>query len=255
MTALQPYEQFARFYDALMPDAAAAAGYIRNLIVNHHSRAKTLLELGCGTGAILKFLSENYSVTGLDISPHMLAHAREQLPEATFFEADMVTCDLGVKFDVIICVFDSIQHVLSFTGWLKVFRKAVLHLEADGLFLLDVTTKRILRNLILSPASVKELGNHVLIMDVRDAGGGIANWNIKVFAPEPTGLYRLFEENIQEVAFPLAKIRTALLKQFDVVKALDPTGQPASEESTRVYFLCRKRENTSRRARRRPGKL
>jgi cyclopropane fatty-acyl-phospholipid synthase-like methyltransferase len=45
------------------------ASYIRRLIRLHKPKARTLLELACGTGAILKVLAKSYDVAGLDLSP------------------------------------------------------------------------------------------------------------------------------------------------------------------------------------------
>src|SRR5918992_3821250 len=112
-----PYATVGRFYDAAMGDRRATAAYIRRLIVQHKAEAKTLLELACGTGAILQSLAKYYDVVGLDLSPEMLSFARKRLPHVQLFRKDMVTFDLRRKFDVIICVFDSINHVLRFADW------------------------------------------------------------------------------------------------------------------------------------------
>ena len=110
------YEKLDRFYDAAMGDRIEMASYIRRLIRRHKPRARTLLELACGTGAILQILVKSYDVVGLDVSPQMLSIASKKLPQVKFFQRSMVSFDLGKKFDVIICVFDSINHVLKFRG-------------------------------------------------------------------------------------------------------------------------------------------
>jgi SAM-dependent methyltransferase len=237
---MEAYKHFGKFYDAVMGDRAQTAAYIRSLITHHHPAAKTLLELACGTGALLKCLTADYEVSGLDVSPTMLALARKKLPQVPFFQQNMVTFALGKKFDVILCVFDSLNHVLRFAEWKRTFRRVAHHLEEDGLFLFDVNPEQKLQRLIQAPAWVKEFDGHVLIMDITDGGGGIAKWNIKVFAPQRKGLYRLFEEDIKETSFPLEKIRAALLEQFRVIKILDPTGRRPSEQSERVYFMCKR---------------
>ena len=48
------YTKLDRFYDAAMGDRTEMASYIPRLIRRHKPRARTLLELACGTGAILK---------------------------------------------------------------------------------------------------------------------------------------------------------------------------------------------------------
>jgi ubiquinone/menaquinone biosynthesis C-methylase UbiE len=80
------------------------ASYIRRLIRQHKPKARTLLELACGTGAIIKTLAKSYHVVGLDLSPQILSIARQKLPHVRFYCKDMVNFDLGKKFDVIMCV-------------------------------------------------------------------------------------------------------------------------------------------------------
>jgi cyclopropane fatty-acyl-phospholipid synthase-like methyltransferase len=135
------YAKLDRFYNAAMGDRTETAAYIRRLIRRHNPKARTLLELACGTGAILKILAESYDVAGLDISPHVLALARKKLPHVAFHRKDMIKFELATKFNVIICVFDSINHVLKFTDWQKIFRNVARHLEEDGLFLLTSIPK------------------------------------------------------------------------------------------------------------------
>lgn len=234
------YAQTARFYDAVMGDRTDMAAYVRHLIVHNKPDAKTLLEVACGTGALLKLLARFYAVVGLDVSPQMLSLARKKLPHASFFRQDMVSFHLGRKFDVIICVFDSINHVLRFAGWEKVFRRVALHLHEEGLFVFDINTVAKLQRRIRTPSLVHAFGSNTLIMDVTDEGRGIANWNIKVFEYKGRNRDRLFEENIKEAAFPVDTIKRALRKHFAEIRVIDPLNPRPSTKSDRLYFVCKR---------------
>jgi predicted TPR repeat methyltransferase len=62
------------------------------------------LDFACGTGRIMGHLASKTSRSvGIDVSPDMLAIARERLPECEFLEADITkgVCLLGQKFDLI----------------------------------------------------------------------------------------------------------------------------------------------------------
>ena len=237
---MEAYRQFGRFYDAVMGDRTRTAVYLRSLIAHHHPPAKTLLELACGIGALLAHFTADYAVSGLDVSSTMLALARKKLPRVSFFRQDMRTFALDKQFDVILCAFDSLNHVLRFAEWRRIFRRVARHLVADGIFLFDINPEQKLHRLMQAPAWVKEFDRHVLIMDVTDGGEGIAQWHIKVFAPHRKGVYRLFEEMIKEISFPLDRIRAALREEFSVITVLDPARRRASEKSDRVYFVCQK---------------
>jgi len=234
------YGKLDRFYDAAMGDRTEMASYIRRLIRRHKPQAKTLLELACGTGAILHVLGKSYDVVGLDLSLQMLSLARKKLPHVRFYRKDMVRFDLATKFDVIICVFDSINHVLKFADWTKIFRNAARHLEKDGLFLFDINTEAKLQRLINAPTRVHKFGRNLEFINVTDGRRGIANWNIRVFEHRRGNRYGLFEEDIKETSFPVHKIKAALRKRFTNVKVINPLGRKPSGKSDRLYFICKR---------------
>ncbi len=219
------------------------ASYIRRLIRRHKPKARTLLELACGTGAILKILGKSYEVVGLDLSPQMLSIARKKLPHVRFYRKDMVSFDLGKRFDVVICVFDSINHVLKFTDWQKIFRNARRHLEPYGLFLFDINTEAKLERLINAPTWVHKFGFNLEFINVTDGRRGIANWNIRVFEHRRGNKYGLFEEDIKEISFSVNKIKAALRKQFATVKVVDASGRKPSRNSDRLFFICKPKKD------------
>jgi ubiquinone/menaquinone biosynthesis C-methylase UbiE len=111
------YELVAPFHDAFEGDRTRQVDYLRSLIERHHPGGRSVLELGCGTGAMLRLLQPHYKVTGIDLSPQMLAIASSALPGVELVEADMTHFDLGRTFDVALCVYDSINHLGSFAEW------------------------------------------------------------------------------------------------------------------------------------------
>src|SRR4029453_3515154 len=234
------YAKLDRFYDGAMGDQTEMGACLRRLIRQHKAGARTLLELACGTGAILKILAKSYEVAGLDVSPQMLSLARKKLPHVRFYRKDMVSFELATKFDVIICVFDSINHVLNFTDWQKIFRNAARHLEKDGLFLFDINTEAKLERLINAPTWVHKFGRNLEFINVTDGRRGIANWNIRGFEHRRGNKYGLFEEDIKEIFFPVNKIRAALRKEFTNIKIIDPAERTSSTKSDRLYFVCKR---------------
>lgn len=67
-----------------------------------------VLDVATGTGLVLRSLRDARAgarLTGVDLSPGMLAVARERLPEATFIEVDATALPLSdASVDVVICV-------------------------------------------------------------------------------------------------------------------------------------------------------
>jgi SAM-dependent methyltransferase len=74
--------------------------------------AKTVLDLGCGSGAPIArfFAGHGYSVTGIDSAPEMIALFREKLPDQQAQVADMRTLDLRARFGGVLA-WDSFFHL------------------------------------------------------------------------------------------------------------------------------------------------
>ena len=234
------YEKFHRFYDLVMGDRSKAADFTRTLIADHKPDAKAVLEIGCGTGAILGFLADNYEITGLDRSRPMLALARKRLPHIQFYRQSMVNFHIARHFDAIVCVFDSINHLLRFSEWKKTFRQVALHLDNGGLFIFDVNTVGKLRRLTQAPAWSREFGRDLVIIKVDGGRRGLFNWDVKIFEQQKARDYRLYHERISELALLHKQIFAALRERFKQVKVIDPSGVRPSDQAERLYFVCKK---------------
>jgi SAM-dependent methyltransferase len=243
------YAEYARFYDQANGDRTADIERIRSLIRRYRPAAASLLELGCGTGAVLAGLAADMSVAGIDRSPEMLAIAERTVPAARLMRADITAFDLRDRFDVAICVFDTINHLSALADWLSLFDRAREHLTAGGLFLFDLNTAGRLRRLGQGPAFAADIGQHTLVMDVRPAareshegdrrGGELSVWTVRVFERLEGDLFRLHREDIAELGVPLAVVRQALADHgFDVLEMTGPDGEPGTDESSRVFIAA-----------------
>ena len=233
------YEKFYRFYDLVMGDRSKAARYTQSLIEGHNPNAKTVLEIACGTGGILGFLADRYEVTGLDRSRQMLALARAKLPHIRFYCRDMTSFELGRQYDAVVCVSDSINHLLDFAHWKKVFHRVARQLNDGGVFVLDINTLGKLRRLVEDPPWVKQIDRDLVIIKVMGGQYGRFDWDVKIFEHRNRANYRLITETIEEAAFPLNRIDESLRTTFKTVKVFDPSGARPSDLSERVYFACR----------------
>ncbi len=75
---LKAYQRYARNYDRLF---GKVFEHGRRLLIEKMSccGGEKVLEVGIGTGLSFSFYSRDVNVTGIDISPHMLAVARKRL--------------------------------------------------------------------------------------------------------------------------------------------------------------------------------
>jgi SAM-dependent methyltransferase len=137
---LREYTKSASVYDANLKqffDYPSACKKIHGFIQQHHSNAKTLLDVACGTGKHLEFLQEHYQVEGLDLSPQMLEIARNSCPQIPFHEGNMIDFDLSKKFDVITCLYASVAIVKTLDNVRKSIARMAEHLAHDGILLIE----------------------------------------------------------------------------------------------------------------------
>ena len=234
------YDLFAKHYDAVMGEPKAKFDFIEKSIKQHKSNAKRVLEIACGTGSILKLLEKKYKVYGLDISPGMLSSAKKKVKSGKFFHQDMTKFKINEKFDVILCVFDSINHLLKFNQWQQVFSGVNQHLVKNGIFIFDMNMQKKLNRHISEKPWVHWFGKNFLIMDVTDAGNRVSNWNVKVFEHKKNNVYTLYEENIKEKAFPLGQVNKSLKKYFTSIRVTDIKKNHPSQQSENLILICKK---------------
>jgi ubiquinone/menaquinone biosynthesis C-methylase UbiE len=133
------FTESAAFYDVLYSflDYEATVRELQATLDAQAPHARSLLDVGCGTGRHLELLRERYEVEGLDINPTMLEAARERCPDVTFHEADMADFSLERRFDLVMCLFSSIGYVRTEAR----LRSAVLcmrrHLAPGGLLVIE----------------------------------------------------------------------------------------------------------------------
>jgi SAM-dependent methyltransferase len=113
-------------------DALRKRGFDRGLVV----------DLGCGSGIMSQSLTEaGYDVLGIDISPAMIAMARERVPTGTFRVGSLVTVDLSPCIAVAAVgecfnyLFDRGNTIQSLS---KVLGRIYGALERGGLLLFDI---------------------------------------------------------------------------------------------------------------------
>ncbi len=139
---------YSRYYDLLYRDKdyAGEADYIAGLIRAYSPNAKTVMEIGCGTGAHAAELAEiGYEVSGVDMSEGMLEAAESRRSSLSsdiaakldFTHGDARTVRLDRKFDVVISLFHVMSYQTSNDDLAAAFRTAGEHVKPGGVFIFD----------------------------------------------------------------------------------------------------------------------
>ncbi|MBR2993602.1 MAG: class I SAM-dependent methyltransferase [Clostridiales bacterium] len=140
------YDILAEHYDDLQltGDTEAWGPYILGLITDFcKAEGKTVTDLGCGTGVITNFLaSKGFEVTGVDLSPDMLAIASsgDETGTVSWICADITSYE-GPTCGCFISTMDTIGHITDKDSLAKMFASVAGLLEDGGIFILDATTK------------------------------------------------------------------------------------------------------------------
>jgi len=236
------YEILGRFYDDVMGDQKEAATRVHELIQKFNPGATSILELACGTGSFLYNLSNHYKTTaGLDLSSIMLSIARTKVPDTPLYRCDMTDFHFYEKFDVVICMNDSINHMTVFGDWKKLFLNASRHLTENGILIFDVNTVYKLKKLSEAPPVIHEFGNNLLITNVYRKTGDLYVWHLRVFEDKGKNMFELHEELLEEKAFTRDRIKKALLKEFKNIRVYDLENGRVTTRSQRLHFVAIKR--------------
>lgn len=153
------YDSFAYFYNKYW--TVNVPYYLKyaldELGLSNIDKGAEILDICCGTGQVAGILEEEgYKVTGVDGSQAVLDYAKTNAPESTFIQMDVRNMNLNKEFQVVTCLFDSINHLLEAEEVYTVFKNVYNHLQAGGCFIFDVNSQQSSEDADLSDFSAVE---------------------------------------------------------------------------------------------------
>jgi len=204
MTDSITYDQAAEAYDRLAPfyDSFTAGYAYDPWVAAIHLRVRALgaigtraLDLACGTGTSTEqLIRRGYDVLGCDISDRMIEQAKRKFAEYAhaFHVADMRELpDLG-EFDLILCLDDAINYLLSEEELAATFSGVARLLAPGGVFAFDVNSLLTYRT-AFADVAVKEDDGVLLAWLGETAAsfeaGTIGTARVEIFSERPDGLW------------------------------------------------------------------
>jgi SAM-dependent methyltransferase len=154
-TALEAYEPLAAYYDALTQSYAhdAWVDALEDVLHANDLGGPRVLDAACGTGkSTLPWLKRGYEVAACDLSPGMVERARQRLglgPDRVFV-ADMRDLPEGEPYDVVSCLDDSVNYLLSQADLDRALASMAGALRVGGALLFDCNSMSLYRERFIS---------------------------------------------------------------------------------------------------------
>jgi ubiquinone/menaquinone biosynthesis C-methylase UbiE len=133
------YDRFAAVYDAIykFKNYEEEVAKVAEIVRARNPEAKSLLDVGCGTGEHILHLKKEFDCVGIDLSPQLLAACREKNPDVQVFEGDMKNLDLQRKFDAVICLFGAVGYMLTAADLDKAIANMAKHFNRNGVLIVE----------------------------------------------------------------------------------------------------------------------
>lgn len=246
------YKDFARFYEkGFWPEySRRMAGVFPAVLKRYGLHPERILDVACGEGTFaLAMARVGIKVTGIDLSPDMLALARQKAVKegiiVEFLNQDMRLFSFDSEFDVATCWYDSLNYILKTEELTKTFANIRQALVPGGFFIFDVNTIYGLAVDWQRYPWYVEMDTHEMFQVISpsyDYERNIVNLKITGFSREGDSWHRVDEEHVER-GYTLAEIRRCFKKAgFTELACTADLAEmsPPNQWSDRVWFILQR---------------
>ncbi len=179
------------------------------------------LDLGCGTGTVaIELASRGFDVIGIDGSEGMLAQARAKAAArglshgaggVTLVQQDIANFELYGTVDVVICLLDTVNHLLDERQVRSLFRLCAQYLNPGGVFIFDLATEWHFAH-VRGQQVFFDLSREVTMVWKNDWDGRrkISRADLVFFVEGADGRYRRTDATVRERAYAMIHVVTWL---------------------------------------------
>lgn len=238
----QPYDSYsciAPIYDHLMEhvDYKGWAEYIVQLIEENGVKQGSLLDAGCGTGAMMgHFKKHGFCVSGFDLSYDMVEQAKMKGFPA--WQGNLLAQPVKSNYDVVVCLYDTV-HYLKEEDLILFFHEVMQALKPGGVFIFDAITETLVRSYW---ANYTEQGVYeqweYLRRSYYDAEARCQHTDFEIMADGKDACFETHMQWIHPLDTITKKLREAGFKSMDCYEEL--TMDRGGEQSDRVHYIVKK---------------
>lgn len=255
------YTDFAYIYDDAMEEIPYAkwGENVHKLLLKNKIKDGLVCELGCGTGTFTRLLKDKgYDMIGIDMSEDMLelamyAETEDEEEEDAFDPDDRILYLLQdirefelfgtVKAFVAVC--DTMNYLTDRADFVKTLKLVNNYLEKDGLFIFDLKTEYMYKNVIGNTNRSEVCEDYAYIWEnAYDESDRTNTYLVTIFNKEDDGAdsrYVRSEETHVQKAYTIDEVKSMINEAgLGLVEVLDAdTMQAPSEKTGRLYFVVR----------------
>lgn len=245
------YSELASFYNTLNGgiDYDKWVEFIDLILKKHGVPKRTpILDAGCGTGQItVRLAGLGYDMIGADISPEMLAVAREFADERRvkplFICQNMSSIELYGSVAAAISTLDSVNYLTKKEDLFSFFSLMHNYIESGGILVFDVNTKKKFEEFYgQNDYVIDEDGVFCGWQNDYSKNSHIATFYLNIFEELPDGNYRRRFEVQKERYYP-DKTLVKMLEEtgFEIADVYsDIDFSPAGKDDMRHFYVCKK---------------
>ncbi|AQS58317.1 class I SAM-dependent methyltransferase [Desulforamulus ferrireducens] len=187
------YKELSQYYDDIFPTGNAQLNFFRQLFTDNG--VSRVLDVACGSGNYaLEFARWGLNVVGIDYEQEMIKLAREKARKeglaVDFHTGDMRKLDsLEGKFDAVVCIGNSLVHLLNDKDLLLALNQMKERLYYGGLLLIQtINYDRILKgNITQLPDIVNHQAGLVFTRHYEFRADGLINFITSLVKNGPNG--------------------------------------------------------------------
>jgi ubiquinone/menaquinone biosynthesis C-methylase UbiE len=259
------YHDYAPFYDGSgqLRFAVLMGQYLRELLERHPVSGRRALDVACGTGTLALLLAdEGWDVVGLDSSAAMLDQADAKAEniatqgQVIFVQGDMRALGventaehessqfstLNSQFDLVTCVYDSLNYLLDERELAACFEGMARVLAPGGLLVADMNTRSFLEHDWGTCEVIEQAGLVQVSQSYFDPAAESSTMVLSCFAGDDQRGYTRFDETHIERAYAPEFVGRLLRSAGLEIEALYDcfTFQPIAERTQRWAWVARK---------------